>query len=67
MKQTARAHPKPGSMAKGKTVKPPSRAGSAVPGARSRRLPLSVRRRIKAIAQNLPAIDDVDDPIDFLR
>ena len=54
-------------MAKGKTVKPPSRAGSAVPGARSRRLPLSVRRRIKAIAQNLPAIDDVDDPIDFLR
>ena len=61
MKQPARARSKPASDAK---VKPPR--GTAL-GALSRRLPLSVRRRVEAISQNHRAIDDVDDPIDFLR
>lgn len=49
-------------------TKPPSRGGAAQ-APRSRGLPLAILRRIKANAQTLPALDEVDDddPIDFLR
>lgn len=55
--------PKPASK-----MKPPSRGGAAQ-APRSRGLPRDVLRRIKANAQTLPALDEVDDddPIDFLR
>jgi hypothetical protein len=65
MKQSAQVRSKPASDAK---VKPPSRAGvGTAPGTLSCKLALSVRRRVEAIAQNSQAIDDADDPIDFLR
>lgn len=65
MKQSAQVRSKPALDAK---VKPPSRADvGTAPGTLSCKLPLSVRHRVEAIAQKRQAIDDVDDPIDFLR
>jgi len=57
------ARPKPASKAKS-----PPRA-RAMKASRSRGPPAAVLRRIKINAQNLPALDEVDDddPIDFLR
>ena len=65
MKQSVPVRSKPALDAK---VKPPSRTGvGTVPGTLSCKLPLSVCHCVEAIAQKRQAIDDLDDPIDFLR